>query len=510
MKIQFNILRNNYCFKGENSGKSKINTVYYNDLHASTRYVESFLEERDTFYKEHKDETNLTLCGGDMFLDYNKNNETIAKKLAVQTDASCIGNHDLESGNLLAKIINKFDLKDKFLSTNIKYSKETPLNDAIIKSKILEINGEKIGVTGVSPTDFANISYINKNTNFIKTEQIDETVKSVRKEVEKLENENINKIFLLAHTGNYDKSNGDDFYKKLANIGGIDVIIGGHDHIETDRWETSERNEPVKVVATGKSSQHGFGENLDYAGFLNLEFDENGVLIKDKCKNSVKKLKLKHIDTEDDAIHILKAPLTQTNRLTGHSEMGNIATDATLWYVNKNTKGEKADFAIINPGSIRDNFDDIYITPEDINNALPFTSGKITKANITKEQLIKTLNYGALTSSYAKISPGAMQVSGLEYTINPDYTVSDVHILNDDGSVKYDLDDFDDETTFIMAYDSYLASGLAGLIDIKKDIHNDKNIEIFNCTRQQALFEYLTTSDKITDYTQIRIHKNEE
>ena len=102
-----------------------------------------------------------------------------------------------------------------------------------------------------------------------------------------------------------------------------------------------------------------------------------------------------------------------------------------------------------------------------------------------------------------------MQVAGLEYTINPDLKVTSVHILNPDGSIKVDLDNCDNDEEFIVAYDVFLATGVAGLSEMKKDLENDHNIEFFDASRQDALYEYLTTNHKIQDYKTTRIHKVE-
>ena len=62
--------------------------------------------------------------------------------------------------------------------------------------------------------------------------------------------EDIDFTVLLTHIG-FD----DD--KKLAAAldprWGVDVIIGGHDHQEVDKWTTSELGEPVKIIATGRT-----------------------------------------------------------------------------------------------------------------------------------------------------------------------------------------------------------------------------------------------------------------
>ena len=487
---------------------TKINTLYYNDLHSSIKYVDTFLEEKDEFYRQNQDTLNLTLCGGDMFLDENSNNEIVAQKLGPQTDAISVGNHDLEQGEFLATIIDKYNLKNKFISTNLKYTKPTQLRE-IPRSKVIEKRGEKIGFIGVSPFDFNHITFMNNLTDFIRVRPLDETIKIIKEEVKKLEANNINKIFLLAHTGNQSKSGEIDYYKELAKIGGIDVIIGGHDHNETDRWEVTDRGEPVKIVATGKTPTKHFGENLDVYGILNLEFDDNGVLIKDNCKNTFKTLSNDGTPQTGETIFTLDRALTKSNPLFEHSEIANIIADSSLWYVNTYTEGEPADLAFVNPGTIRDNFDDPYITKADINSVVPFTTSTLIKTTLTRKQIIDTLNWCALSTSLGKVTPGIMQVAGLEYTVNPDLKVTSVHILNPDGTIKVDLTKCDDDEEFTVVYDVFLATGVAGLTEMKKDLENDNNIEYFEASRQDALYEYLTSSYKIQDYKTTRIHKIE-
>lgn len=487
---------------------TKINTIYYNDLHGQTKHIDSFIEEQDSFYKEKKDDVNLTLCGGDMFLDKNSNNNIVAKRLGERTDAICTGNHDIESGNYFNSLIEKYNMQNKWLSANIKFTKPTPLKQNLSKSIILNKGNEKIGIIGVSPLDFNNISFMNNNTNFIEVENLDDTISSIKTEVKNLENQKIDKIFLLAHTGEYGK-NGEEYYDEFAKIGGIDVIIGGHDHREVDKWKTSERGEPVKIVSTGRNKTHDFGENLDYIGELELEFDDDGVLINKECRNSITKLEERiPVNRKEDAIFTLSSPAIRSDALQGHSETGNIIADSNLWYVNQHTKGKKADFAFVNSGTIRGNFDNINVTENDIQSIVPFTSSTLIKTDLSKKQIIETLNWCAKSTTFTKVVPGIMQVSGMEYTINDDLTVSDVHILDEDGGIKYNLDDFNDDDKFCAVYDIFLATGPVGLTELLKDCENEQEVEKFDASRQTALTEYFKNSSNIKDYKGVRVHRN--
>jgi 5'-nucleotidase len=410
-------------------------------------------------------------------------------------------NGDVLSANFRKKSIEDIDDDNKNGHAN--------LENHIKKSTIVEVKGEKIGLVGASPVDmFERATHPDYHKDCY-VDDLEETIEDIQEEVDELKEQGINKIFLLAHTGNHSKSDNIDYYKEFAKIGGIDVIIGGHDHNQTDRWEVSDRGEPVKIVATGKTPTKPFGENLDEFGILNLEFDDNGTLIKDKCKNFFHPLTNNGTPQNGETVFTLDKPLKKSNALFGHSEIGNIIADSNLWYVNANTNGRPADISLVNAGTIRDNFDDPYVTKADINSALPFTTSTLIKTTLTKKQIIDTLNWCALSTSFGKVAPGMMQVAGLEYTVKPDLSVTSVHILNSDGSIKVDLDKCDDNENFTVVYDVFLATGVAGLTEMKKDLEKDPNIEFFDASRQDALFDYLTTCPKIQDYRPTRIHKVE-
>ena len=187
----------------------------------------------------------------------------------------------------------------------------------------------------------------------------------------------------------------------------------------------------------------------------------------------------------------IKEPLKKGEILYGHSEIGNLVADSNLWYVNSRTNTQKADFAFVNAGTIRASLNDTNISTKDIEEVVPFTTQKLIKTTLSKKQIIKTLEWCALSTTFKKVSPGIMQVSNMTYTINPDLSISNVKILNEDGSIKYDVDKLSDDFEFCVVYDDFLATGVAGLSELIKDVENDDSIEIYDTTRQNALKEYL-------------------
>lgn len=264
---------------------TRVNVVHFNDMHENVENLDSFITGRDEFYKTNPNGTNLTLAGGDIFNRFPQNERIVSNFVKDYVDATATGNRDLEKGKRLSKSIKKYGLQDKFIGTNVYYTDNNPLQNQIVKTKV--VNG--IGIIGLAPVDYkARIK--KKGNKGIKTEDLEKTIQTVTDEVNKFEKQGINKIFILAHTGEFSgHSQFDrhdiDYYKKLSEISGVDVIIGGHDHRQTDRWETTKRGEPVKIVSTGWAKDKSFGADLDSFGEMSLVFDKNGVLQKDKCKN---------------------------------------------------------------------------------------------------------------------------------------------------------------------------------------------------------------------------------
>lgn len=268
---------------------TRVNVVHFNDIHENTNNIDSFITGRDIFYKLHSNDTNLTLAAGDIFNRFPQNERIISNFVKDYVDATATGNRDLEKGKRFSKTIKKYGIEDKFIASNIYYTSENPLQNQIVKTKVIN----NVGIIGLAPVDFKPRLKRKDNEN-IKAQDLNETINTIRNEVKNFEAKGINKIFILAHTGEFsghevNDPHDIDYYKELAKIGGIDVIIGGHDHRKTNRWEISERNEPVKIVSTGASPNEKFGANLDLFGEMSLVFDKKGVLKPHMCSNEFKK-----------------------------------------------------------------------------------------------------------------------------------------------------------------------------------------------------------------------------
>ena len=435
-------------------------------------------------------------------------NKRAAEKLNGKIDACAVGNHDIENGENLSKLLETMGLSKKMLANNVSYSKETSLSSSIVNSFILEKNNEKIGFIGLMPIDFGKVTHVSEKNDFIKPFDFEKSLEAVKNDIKVLEEKSVNKIFVLTHTGEFSPE-GVNYYSELAKLGGVDAVFGGHDHREVDRWETTERGEPVKIVATGASKNHGFEGALDYFGVLSLFFDDDGVIEKNKSYNKFIEtsqfIALAPQDEPPKTLYVLPTVTTCERPLHTENPTARIVADSNLWYVNTHTKSEKADFAFVNAGTVRSDFEKPDINFDDIAEVVPFTSSRLIKTKLTKKQIIDTLNYAAKSTDMPKPLPGLMQVSGMTYSVNPDLTVSDVKIVNPDGSVKYSLDDLKDEDTITCVYDSFLATGVAGLSELFKDVNSTEVEHFEEVSRQVALKSYLTNNTNLYPYQNSRI-----
>lgn len=478
-----------------------VNILYFNDVHGKTTNLGSFSTAVDVFERKFKGQTNFKFGGGDIFVS--KTQPLILKLMdMLGLDATSAGNHDLEGGDFLSEAIKKVKPNFKLLSANLRFLRPHELQSQIAKSTVIKRNGERLGVIGISPLDYEELVFKTPFNNFVRVADIDETLNSVRKEVGLLEEQGIDKIVILAHTGEASKHHEVEYYERLANIGGVDVIIGGHDHYEVDKWLRSERGEPVKVVSVGKAKGKDIeGENLDSFGFFQAFFDRNGILIPERCQNGVEltqnyppsvrigKIIERELQTKKVISHS-NIELSCKKGLAEENPVGSLAADAMLWVVNKGTKGEKAQIAFVNSGTVRGVIPKGNVTIGDVKQAFPFVADRIIKTTLTKRQIMNTLNWGVESTTLPKVSPGVMQVGGMRYTIGKDKKVKDVYLLAKDGSLGERIDIQPDDKEYVVAYDDFLLSGVAGLKDLKKE-PTEAGIEYFPYCRQDALIEYL-------------------
>jgi len=495
--------------------------LYFSDIHAKTGKFARFKTANDEFDRENEGQNTLKLSGGDInFPADNKKNALIIKFLnLIKLDASCIGNHDLECGLNLVDAINIEKPAFSYLSANLDYTRENPFEKEVAKSVIVDKNGEKVGIIGLTAFDSKQLVHKSENTDFVEVKDYAKSIKAVKREVKKLEDNGINKIFLLAHTG--EKSPQEvDYYRDLARIGGIDVIIGGHDHYEFDRWYTSARREPVKIVSTeANNDKNPNSSDLGKFGELTATFDKNGVLIPEKSKNIFKETTNYSPDKEiEELVHSslgdteiicsTSSALECSQRKTEENPVANMLADSMLWIADKYNPTPNDRIALISSGEIKADLPKGELSLKKIKEAVPFTHQVIiVETQLSKKEIIEALEWGVKTTTFPKQTTGLLQVGGLKYTVTQDNKVKDVFLLNKDGSKGKSFEEMPDDTKINVVYDTFLLGGAGDFKTLQKDKTSD-DVRVYPYDHQSGLIHYLeenfknkpveTTSGRIT------------
>ncbi|MDY0404710.1 metallophosphoesterase [Virgibacillus sp. 179-BFC.A HS] len=200
----------------------------------------------------------------------------------MKYDAMTFGNHEFDLGETdgnhqkLADFIS--NARFPVLSANVDVSKQpelnglykggitsSPTNGNIYNGMIKNVNGEKIGVFGLTTAETANIASP-LNVTF------DDYIEKARATVASLEARGADKIIALTHIGYNDNPDINDI-KLAKEVDGIDIILGGHSHTKLDQ--------PFLVYEAGKAPTlidhtYQYGE---YLGTLNVKFNDKGEIV---------------------------------------------------------------------------------------------------------------------------------------------------------------------------------------------------------------------------------------
>jgi len=132
-------------------------------------------------------------------------------------DAMTFGNHEFDRG---PAAIPGFLQRAKFplVSSNIDFSGEPTIAPAVAKAIIREVNGERIGIIGLTTETTPQTTINVGQAKFLSPPA------SARQQVIELERQGVNKIIALSHLGYAED------LKLAATVNGIDIIVGGHSH----------------------------------------------------------------------------------------------------------------------------------------------------------------------------------------------------------------------------------------------------------------------------------------
>lgn len=453
--------------------------LYVNDVHGkmtnmeriyniSKEFDKSDSKEITSFYANvsQNDISKFKVSSGDIILGANYTHNQVANQFMNWSGfiASALGNHELDivdPGNFAKLLENS---KYKMLASNVEIDKNSPLHGRIEKSMIVEKDGEKYGLIGIAPSDMKERVKMNNTLKDFKVSNVDETIKIVQDEVNKLKEQGINKIVVLSHEGIKND-------RRLAQeTEGIDIIFGAHTHDliegiqEGKNLFYSKSGEPTIITQAGKD-----GENV---GILNVDFDENGVI--KRAQNNVIKTRAynRPLFVKDSVEDILGKPEVigrvkaavppPEKRLAQNNPHGNLIADAMRSELG-------TDIAILNAGNIRGSFTPGPIDTRLISDITPFEDHMMI-LGLTEKQIVDSVKVGLKSITRSTNKPGILLVSGLKYKANTKGELLEMEFIDKDNNIhKIDVNNPDPNKKYTVAADDFYATGGDGYLESNKN-----------------------------------------
>ncbi|MBQ9245757.1 bifunctional metallophosphatase/5'-nucleotidase [bacterium] len=472
---------------------TKTSIFYINDLHGQVPKMQRLVSagQHAEVVAEQNGADILKLCSGDTFIGSDeKRNIAAASFLNIAgIDAEAPGNHEFDiTASICGKLLK--DSKTKILGMNMNFPQgSSDLAGKVMRSTIHEgKNGERYGLIGVQPSDIHQRLKKQENLEGITVDDKEQTIKELQDEVNQLQQQGINKIFLLSHEGN-------NVEKEIAQkVNGIDVILGGHSHDLIEGIKQGENllyspsGEPVVITQAGRDGNH--------FGILNLEFNDKGQIsyvqnnVLDTNIYSSNLIMSKTIDSilgESPVIGELKHVDTLPKTNLEENPWADFVADAV-----KNTLD--ADIVLINSANFRGSVDYGTITERDITSIFPFNN-KLFKVKINEKDLVDAIKACGQSFVAKNHKPGLMQVSGLTYKLDKAGNLLEMSYKNKQGQIKnIDVNNPDPNKTYTAVYDEFLVNGGDNLTMLKR---NDNDIiERYSYDKDKVTIDYIKSINK--------------
>lgn len=416
--------------------------MHSNDTHANLTNI----ARKVTAVKEvrAKKPNALLVDAGDVFsgsLYFNefKGQADLAFMNLMGYDVMTFGNHEFDLGSsseghqALVDFIKGAQFP--FVSANVDFSKDNkftglfsdlissdPKNGKIYNGIIKEINGEKVGIFGLTTAETKDIS----SPGSIAFENY---IAEAEKAVKAFEDKGVNKIIALTHIGYDDNPAYDNDLMLAKSVAGIDVIVGGHSHTQLDKPVVVDKN--MGGQAKDKTIIVQAYQYNDYLGTLDVTFNPQGVVIAhngallkvaDYAEDANAVATLKPFKDKVDAVSKSETGATATVALENprdngdtakpsvrknETPLGNVITDGML--AKAKQYNSNVIMALQNGGGIRTAINQGPITVGEVISVLPF-GNTLATVTLTGAELKQTLEKSV--SLYPLENGGFLHVSG--------------------------------------------------------------------------------------------------
>lgn len=495
-----------------------LSVLHMNDTHANVENFPSML----TAIQENRKNNSLLLHAGDVFsgtLYFNEFRGKADLELfnLMGIDAMVFGNHEFDLGTAenghesLSKFVSGANFP--FLGTNIDFSGDQymrhletnqdlvlePGPGKVYNTIMKEINGEQVGIFGLTTEDTVNIaSPVNV--------QFHDFKKSAEQAVKTLENAGIDKIIAVTHIGfNSAPAVGNDL-RLASEVEGIDIIVGGHSHtalaqphvVETNA--NGEEKDPTVIVQAGA--------NANYLGMLHVTFDEEGVI----TDYEGELLPLENDEGHPQAQEVLKPYKEQVdqtmNAETGavamkeltnprqnepgedsvranETELGNLITDAML--AKAKEKYPETVIAFHNGGGIRAPIAEGPITAGEVISVLPFGNNPVI-ATLTGQEIKDILEHSV--REVPGENGGFLHVSGMrfyfDHTKEPGNRIVSMYLVKD----ECEFEEIQPDEEYMVTTNAFTGQGGDGFTTFEQAFHEGRVKDIGESDWQQ-LIDYM-------------------
>ncbi len=433
---------------------------------------------------------------GTLFYTYYKGKAAAEFMNKLGYDAMTVGNHEFDDGpEVLRGFMDSLDFP--VLMSNADVGAEPLLADVLQKSTVIERNGEKIGLIGLTPVDTPELASPGANIVFT------EPAQAVQGEVDKLTAEGVNKIIVLSHSGYV-------VDKAVAEATtGVDVIVGGHSNTYLSNVSDKAKGPyPTMVGDTAIVQAYAYGKFL---GELNVVFDDDGnikeavgePLIMDasvaenpEAVARIAELAKPLVEIREKVVAEAAEPIIGDKDVCRVQEcaMGNLVADAMLDRV----KDQGVTISLANSGGLRASIDAGEVTMGEVLTVLPFQN-TLSTFQVSGQTVIDALENGV--SQVEEVKGRFPQVAGLKFTWDPTVAPNEGRIqevLVMDGG---DWAPIDPAASYSLVSNNFIRGGGDGY----KMFTDAENAYDFGPDLADVTAEYLAKEGPYKPYTDGRI-----
>lgn len=513
-----------------------LTVLHVNDTHA---HVEAFPKLMTAVEEQRKlNPDALLLHGGDVFsgtLYFNEFEGAADGPFlnAMKFDAMVLGNHEFDLGGSAEghKALVDFIRASQFpfITANVDFAADSrftglftdlvssePENGKIYAGMVKEIDGEKVGIFGLTTEATKEIA-------FVGSVKFENYIEEAKKAVAAFEGMGVNKIIALTHLGFDDTAAVDNDQELAKRVDGIDIIVGGHTHTKLDGpfiVNTNTVGQAKDRTLIVQANEYG-----KYLGTLDVTFDDEGVVVAHegellevaKFADSEKALALlAPFKQQVDAISnseigvTLKETLVNPRTDAGvngpsvrNSEtvLGNIITDGMLKKAQQFSANPVV-LAVQNGGGIRSDIPAGNITVGQVITVLPF-GNTLSLVNVTGAELKEVFEISVAKAP--EENGGFLHISGGKLTYDSSKpTGSRVTSLQYFDKATNSYVDIKDTNSYTIATNAFTAKGGDGY-DVLANVYAEGRVTELGLSDWENLVQQFESLQVIPTKTESRI-----